>query len=198
MNARRKIIRIPTHQTGKLELATANAEVARSGAEPALLPASAPSRMPMRDMAAVAVVNSSMVRGSFSSMISETDVDPVSPVRNVACPKSSVMTRYTDCPRRSGEYHGSSSPRRTSLSRTMPATYASNSSGVPNEATVAGSAASSVLTWTEIPCFSITSMLDPTTAMVMRTVARRTPDMAAALDAAYLASPMAGEGGGAC
>jgi len=69
---------MPTHHTGKLLLIMAKDEVNLSVFELVLLPAVAPMTMPISEMMIVAVVNNSIVRGSFSSMISPTAVEPPS------------------------------------------------------------------------------------------------------------------------
>ena len=66
-------------------------------------------------MIIVAVVNSKIVLGSFSSKMSFTSDEPESLVRNVACPKSSIKILYIVKPIRWGEYHGVSRPRALTL-----------------------------------------------------------------------------------
>jgi len=83
-NENRKIISIPIHHTGKLELMIAKLDVILSMAEPALLLEIAPRKIPMTEIMIVAVVNKRMVLGSFSKIISRTSDDPESLVRNVA------------------------------------------------------------------------------------------------------------------
>ena len=64
-----KIIRIPTHHTGKLELIIANDDVSLSVMDPTLLLANAPRKIPIIEIIIVAVVKSRIVLGNFSSKI---------------------------------------------------------------------------------------------------------------------------------
>jgi hypothetical protein len=98
VNANKKIINIPIHHTGKLELITAKLEVILSIVEPILLLDKAPKKIPMIDMIIVAVVKSKTVLGSFSNNMSLTSDDPESLVRNVACPKSRSSILYIVMP----------------------------------------------------------------------------------------------------
>jgi hypothetical protein len=98
VNANRKIINIPIHHTGKLELIIAKLEVILSIFEPTLLLEKAPRNIPIIDMIMVAVVNNNTVLGSFSKRISFTSEDPSSLVRNVAFPKSNSIILYIVTP----------------------------------------------------------------------------------------------------
>ena len=82
-----------------------------STVEPILLADSAPIKIPMIEIKIVAVVNSKIVLGSFSKIISFTSDEPTSLVRKVACPKSNKIILYIVNPILCGEYHGSSKPK---------------------------------------------------------------------------------------
>src|SRR5712692_222113 len=105
-NANKNIIRRPTHHTGKLLLTTAKEEVILSIFEPILFADIAPKNIPIIDTMIVAVVKRRMVLGNFSSIISFTSEEPVSEVKNFACPKSSVRILYMASPSREGVYQG--------------------------------------------------------------------------------------------
>jgi hypothetical protein len=94
VNENKKIINIPIHHTGKLELMMAKLDVILSITDPILLADNAPKKIPIIEIIIVAVVNSNIVLGSFSKIISFTFDEPSSLVRKVACPKSSNKILY--------------------------------------------------------------------------------------------------------
>ena len=69
VNANKKIINIPIHQTGKLELMIAKLDVILSIVEPILLADSAPTKIPIIEIKIVAVVNNKIVLGSFQNNV---------------------------------------------------------------------------------------------------------------------------------
>src|SRR5690348_3220556 len=102
---------IPTHHVGKLPLNTANAELSLSSTEPDLLATNAPRYKPIIVIIRVEVVKRRTVFGTLSSMMSRTSEEPLSLVKKLDLPKSSVITFKTVLVNLLGEYHGSSSPR---------------------------------------------------------------------------------------
>ena len=189
VNAKSMISSIPTHQTGKLELITAKLDVILSNIEPTLLPDSAPMSMPIIEIIMVAVVKRRTVFGSFSAIISPTLDEPESLVKNVACPKSSNSILYMDSPILCGEYQGSCKPNSVMRLSIVSCTYSSKASTDSKLSANPGVSAISCLTCTATPCFSITSMLEPTKATVSSNVTINTPKSVATLVATYFFKP---------
>src|SRR3954470_16141828 len=102
---------IPIHQDGKLLLRTAENELTLSVIDPDRSDMNAPRYIPIILTITVELLNSRIVFGNLSIIMSLTLEEPESVVKKLDLPNSRVTILDKVLKKRLGEYHGSSNPK---------------------------------------------------------------------------------------